>query len=535
MPCLPLQLLLLLLPEAANSDDTEAAGQQQQALGTMHRNAVQELCDHTLADNVKEAAHFLSSLPAATLAHAVLPVLKTQSHVVTQEDASSEAAESESMSSSTAYTACAAGTWYDLSSLSSKEQTEVCQMVLSYLPHMTPQQVSKLLLWGCLGQPHPLLPSGPQLPSSALSEQLKLSLVQAGLAQLKQQSAEQDVMAIDSRLEAEAQRLAVVCDLQQSCNLNRKQQACVQDALSNLSATGTVDSKAEAVDRCITSLITSGCQQSDVLHVASAMLSMLGSNLGQATERFNQQGADKIQTIVFARLSESLQAIAAAELDTPAAEGKSHTASGKLLRFEQQEDDQPEHEQAADFILGLLLSLQQSGKAGTAQQLVSSLRAQVWQKLQQHLLPTDTCTDTDSLNPMEVQLLEAMLNLADSGLAPAESLEVADDTAKMNGAHVAIPKPGVRWQGWGGLEGGGRGVAQAQQVLLLSRSKALIQSGWPKAVVRPADVTSLEAAESLFMQLLTDSTDGQQLKLLQQLLADVWQSGRGNNMKEVSS
>ena len=77
-------------------------------------------------------------------------------------------------------------------------------------------------------------------------------------------------------------------------------------------------------------------------------------------------------------------------------------------------------------------------------------------------------------------------------------------------------------------------MAQAQQVLLLSRSKALVQSGWPKAVVRPTDVTSLEGAESLFMQLLTESTDGQQLKLLRRLLADVWQSGQGNNMKEVS-
>ena len=536
LPYLPLQLLLLPLPEASDSDNITAAAKQHSALAAMHNSAVQELCDHTVADNVEGVATLLANLPAATLANAVLPVLKSDRQVRSSPDDESDVNVHDGLSSSTAYTACAAGTWYDMSGVSSQEQAEMCQQMLSYLPRMLPHHAIRLLLWGSLEQPHPLLPSGPKMASTALPEQLRLNILQPGLAQLKEQSIEQRDAAVETRLQMEAKRLAVICDLEESCNLSTPEQAIVKDSLFKLTTAGTAGDKSEAMEACIAALVHEGCSISDVLHVTSCMLSMLSSE--QSSEQSSQESVKQIKTVLMARLDESLIAIAGTTASDATANG-----DGKMSwnqRHQQAQAAEDKQEQAADFIRGVLLSLQQpgtagtAGSAGTAQQLVSSIRTEVWQRLQQHLLPSDTRTDSASLHALEMELLEVMLSLADSadGVDAEVTPGYAAD-AHLKGASQSAPRAGVTWQGWRGAEGGTQGVAQAQRVLLFSRSKALVQTGWSSAVVSSADVSSLEMAEKLFMRLLGGSEGAEQLELLQRLLADVWHNGQDFDADEV--
>lgn len=538
VPYLPLQLLLLILPEARSSGDKAAAQQQRSMLNELHSNAVRELCEQSMAGNVEQVAGFIEQLPPATLAHATLPVLLSATKLSRSSPAEHAVAWFESLSSSTAYTACAASTLLELSSLSADDQAEQCQQVMAYYRHMAPQHLSSLLLWGTLHQPHPLLGIAPgsQLPQQ-LPERLQLGLLQAGLAELHRLAEAGD--SVDSRLEIRAQILAVVCDLQETCTLTAQQQACVRTVLDTLTAAEAPHVKLEAVDQCLAELVAGGCGLAGVLHVADAMQGLLGSDVPEGAQALHSQAGDRVQTLVLSRLQDSLAAIADTQLTQSAAVSSSTDAHqlpnghADLLPAAQLDLQHHNHAAAAaaaaaaQCVLGVLHGLQQPGSAARQRELISVLRNQVWQNLQQRLLQTDSGTDSLGSHPAEMQLLECMLNLAED----SNTLKAATGTphdATQSKSEGQQPRQGVqiRWQGWqgpdGGAQGGGRGLEQA---LLLSRSMALLQTAFPGAVVKPSDLASVKATQQLFLQLLDDAREVQQLQVLHALL-DVWQSGR---------
>ena len=68
--------------------------------------------------------------------------------------------------------------------------------------------------------------------------------------------------------------------------------------------------------------------------------------------------------------------------------------------------------------------------------------------------------------------------------------------------------------------------SSAASVALWTQSLALLQQGWPELPLRLEEVSSLEAAQLLFMRLLAGADQADQLELLGRLLGNVWQNGR---------
>lgn len=518
IPYLPAQLLGIVIGQASqpaeegNGDDglTGSSSVQTAAasLANLHLAAVEELCIHAISSNVHELAELILQLPAPT--------------ALSSSGTDSGGEISLVVSTSTAYTAAACNVLLELPNLEPDGQTEACQEVSDYLEQLTADHLTGLLLWGMLQQPHPLLPSGPQLPAQ-LPEDLRLSLLQAGLEMLHQQADSDAGVVVDSRLEAAASVLAVLCSIQQACELTEEQWDMVEQALEEGS------SSQGAVDQCVEQLLADGLPVQDLLTVTSSLQSRI------ETATAEPQAAAVATAVVQKMLSQALPMLSGGSLQQQAQLNLSNGDTGAQENGTVHEDEPDSSaevlqlttaDKASDCILGILESLQSPGVSEQAKALVIELRQYVWTSLQHHLLTDDPAKVlSTSLQPAQLQLLEVVLGLS----TPLQSTDAALSTTLVSSTSISPqktqgPAP-IHWEGWA-PEQGSEDLAHGQQLLLVSHTRAVVEKLWPNVDVGSHHVDCLSAAQQLFMMLLDKGHEADELHGLHHLLADVWRNGQ---------
>ena len=522
IPYLPAQLLTIVTSQTTkqcDDDDEEAAGSKGLAAGLaeVHLAAVEELSMHTNTSNVQAVAELIHQLPQPT---------SLDSSAVSSIDVDCRELQLVDMSSSTVYTAAVCGLLLDLPDQDPHDQSETCQQVADYLPQLSAHHLTGLLLWAVLQQPHPLLPSGPQLPSQ-LPEELRLSLVQAGLELLRSQADRDGEIALDSRLEAEASKLSVLCTIQQSCQLTQQQQGMVEQALQAAASEDDISHEVAGIELCVAQLLCSGLPLQDLLLVTSAL--ERHSQTATASMQNRTQAAEVATAVVQKLLSQALAVLAHDSSDSATQPVVANGHQNGLAEEEAANSAEllslSTHHQASDCILGILESLQSTGDSEQAQQLAAKLRKSVWSTLQQHLLSPDHLSDSCRLQPAQLQLLELVL-----GLSTAQST-----TSVASASPEKVNRPlAIHWEGWR-PEDSSSDLAQGQQLLLLTRTRALAQGLWPGVAVGSQEVASQAAAQQLFLTLLEKGHAADQLQALQSLLVDVWHNGQALAAHQVSS
>ncbi len=539
IPYLPAQLLGIVLRQASQEAETDAEGDSrlksssdvdaaEAGLADVHLAAVEELCAHVNGSNVQEVADLIHQLPAPTS-------LAASSTADTGTFSSTDS--SLGVSSSTAYTAAACTVLLDLSYLEPDGQTEACQDVVDFLEQLSADDLTGLLLWGVLQQPHPLLPGGPQLPAQ-LPEDLRLSLLQAGLHLLHGQAQRGSDLTVDSRVESEASRLTVICHIQQSCELTPEQWGMLEQALD----AGNSSPLAVAVEQCIGQLLATGLPLDDLMIVASSLQSH--SQTGTTAQQAQSQAAAEVATAVAQQLLRQALPLlfgssAEASEQVDLANGDSDIHQNGL---EQPSEISPSDlltpttaEQACDCILGILHSLQPPGVSQQAQEVVTQLRQHVWSTLQHHLVGSDQgSSQSRSLQPAQLQLLEVLVGLSTKGQSPDPSFStgLAPSTSISPGRTQGASL--VRWEGWVPKHTSGD-LAQGQQLLLVSHTRAVVKGLWPGVEVGAQDVASQAAAQQLFLGLLESGHESAQLHGLHNLLVDVWCNGHALDADQVHS
>ena len=540
VPYLPAQLLDIVLRQMSQEAETAAEGDSRVAslsdaegveagLADVHLAAIEELCAHANSNNMQELADLIHQLPAPTS----LGVSHTDDNgTLSNND------RSVGVSSSTVYTAAACTVLLDLPYLEPNGQTEACQDVVDFLEQLSADDLTGLLLWGVLQQPHPLLPGGSQLPAQ-LPEDLRLSLLQAGLQLLHSQVDRVGHLNVDSRLESEASRLTVVCHIQQSCELTPEQWGMLGEALDARNSSP----HASAVGPCIAQLLTTGLPLEDLLMVISSLQSH--SQTGTTAQQAQSQAAAEVVTAVAQQLlSQALPLLSGSSAE---ASEQVHLANGDSdihqdgLEQPSELDSPPDlmipttAAQASDCIRGILRSLQPSGVSQQAQQVVNELRQHVWSTLQHHLVGGDKASSQSrSLQPAQLQLLEVLLGLSTNShsshpsLSTGLALATSTSPGRTQGASL------VCWEGWVPKQASGD-LAQGQQLLLVSHTRAVVKGLWPGVEIGAQDVASLAAAQQLFLGLLESGHDSAQLHGLHGLLVDVWCNGHALDADQVHS
>ena len=544
IPYLPAQLLGIMLRQA--SQEAETGGELdsrvegssdvegvEAGLADMHLAAVEELCAHADGSNVQELADLIHQLPATTnLGGSHTDDTGTLSSTDT----------SVGVSSSTVYTAAACTVLLDLPYLEPDGQTEACQDVVDFLEQLSADDLTGLLLWGVLQQPHPLLPGGPQLPAQ-LPEDLRLSLLLAGLQLLHGQADRDSGVTVDTRLDSEASRLTVVCRIQQSCELTPEQWGMLGQALDAESGSP----QASAVEQCIGQLLATDLPLEEVLIVTSSLQSR--SQTGATAQQAQFQAAAEVATAVAQQLLRQalplLSGSSAEENESSAeqvdlATGESHkhqNGSAHLNELDSPPDllTPTTAEQASACIQGILHSLQPPGVSQQAQEVVTKLRQHVWSTLQHDLVAGDQgSSQSRSLQPAQLQLLEMLLGLSTKRQSPHPSLSTGLAPSTSTSLSRAQGASLVRWEGWVPKQASGD-LAQGQQLLLVSHTRAVVKGLWPGVEVGARDVASLAAAQHLFLALLERGHESAQLHGLHGLLVNVWCNGHALDADQVHS
>ncbi len=536
VPYLPAQLLGIVLRQASQEAETADEGDSRvesssdvAGLADVHLAAVEELCAHANGSNVQELADLIHQLPALTSLDA--------SHTNDTGTLSSNDS-SVGVSSSTVYTAAACTVLLDLPYLEPDGQTEACQDVVDFLERLSADHLTRLLLWGVLQQPHPLLPGGPQLPAQ-LPEDLRLSLLLAGLQLLHGQAERDSDLIVDSRLESEASRLTVVCRIQQSCELTPEQWGMLEQALD----AGNSSPQAVAVEQCIGQLLATGLPLEDLLIVTNSLQSH--SQTGTTAQQAQSQAAAEVATAVAQQLLRQALPLlcgssAEASEQVDLANGDSDVHQNGLEQ--RSELDSPPDlmtpttaEQASDCIQGILHSLQPPGVSQQAQEVVTELRQHVWSTLQHHLVGDDQASSRSRrLQPAQLQLLEVLLGLSTNSQSPHPSLSTGLAPSTSTSLGRAQRASLVRWEGWVPKQASGD-LAQGQRLLLVSHTRAVVKGLWPGVEVGAQDVASLAAAQQLFLGLLESGHESGQLHGLHGLLVDVWCNGHALDADQVHS
>ena len=540
IPYLPAQLLGIVLRQASQEAETDAEGDGrlksssdadavEAGLADVHLAAVEELCAHANGSNVQELADLVHQLPAPTSLGA--------SHTDDTDQLSSSDS-SAGVSSSTVYTAAACTVLLDLAYLEPDGPTEACQDVVDFLEQLSADDLTGLLLWGVLQQPHPLLPGGLQLPAQ-LPEDIRLSLLQAGLHLLHGQADRDSDLTVDSRLEFEASRLTVICHVQQSCELTPEQWDLLEQALD----AGNRSPQAVAVEQCIGQLLATGLPLEDLMIVTSSLQSH--SQTGTTAEQAQSQAAAEVATAVAQQLLRQALPLlsgssAEASEQVDLANGESHLHQNGLEQ--PSELDSPSDlmtlttaEQASACIRGILHSLQPTGVSQQAQEVVNQLRQHVWKTLQHHLVGIDQASSQSrSLQLAQLQLLEMLVGLYTNSQSPHPSLSTGLALATSTSLGRAQGASLVRWEGWVPKQAS-EDLAQGQQLLLVSHTRAVVEGLWPGVEVGAQDVASLAAAQQLFLGLLEAGHESAQLLGLHGLLVDVWRNGHALDADQVHS
>ncbi|DBB06293.1 hypothetical protein WJX77_007210 [Trebouxia sp. C0004] len=527
IPYLPAQLLGIILRQTIQEAETGDEGDSrpkissdaegvEAGLADVCLAAVEELCAHANSDNVQELVDLIRQLPP--------PISLGASHT----DDTGTLSSSVGVTSSTVYTAAACNVLLDIPNLQPDGQTEACQDVVDFLQQLSADNLTGLLLWAVLQQPHPLLPGGPQLPAQ-LPEDLRLSLLQAGLQLLHGQADSVSNLNVDSRLESEASRLTVVCHVQQSCELTPEQWGMLEEALE----AGNSSPQASAVEQCIGQLLATGLPLEDLLIVTSSLQSH--SQTDTTAKQAQSQAAAEVATAVAQQLLRQALPLlsgssAEASEHVDLANGDSDIHQNGLAQLS--ELDSPTElmtpvtaEQASDCIRGILHSLQPSGVSQQAQEVVTELRQHVRSTLQHHLMGGDhASSQLRSLQPAQLQLLEVLLGLSSNSQSPHSSLSTGLALATSSSPGRTQKASLVHWEGWVPEQASGD-LAQGQQLLLVSHTRAVVKGLWPGVEVGPQDVASLAAAQQLFLGLLDSGHESAQLHGLHGLLVDVWCNG----------
>ena len=537
--CLPTQLLTLVITSTGQQANSEAeavdAGRDLSAADTsavlagFHVASVEELCLHCNSSNVQEVADLIEELPSPT-------VLDSTSRPSMHSTA--EAKFEFELSSSTAYTAAACASLLEVAGLpQGEDHTETCQEVAGYIQLLAAPQLQSLLLWCALDEAHPLLPSGPQLPEQ-LPADIRLALLQTG-SQVLLRLAEAGVQfAEDGRLQLEANRLEALCAVQQSCDLSSEQWGMVERALDAIiTAAGgeeSDDSTAAVVKACIGELVSSGLAIQDALSAAESLQGLVAV-MGE-DEQGETQAAKVISDVVQQRTADALAALSSSSGQLPSSMVTSDSApsSDEEERSEHHMDGVVQHEgdsfasgdQAVNVVLGVMRSLSSSGTSAEAHQLITDLRHHVWAALQHHLFSRQMLSESSSQQPAQLQLLEAVLPLftnQSDGVEPTSSV----GRASLGSPENRDKLPVIQWQGWrpDGQSDSSSSWVQGQQMLLVSRSRAIVSGLWPEVPLAHQDLADCSVAQELFLKLLERADGVEQLQGLQGLLEHVWLSG----------
>ena len=540
IPYLPAQWLGIVLRQTSQEAETAAEGDSgvvsssdvegmEAGLADMHLAAVEELCAHANGSNVQEVADLIHQLPAPTS-------LGTSHTDDTDQLSSSDS--SAGVSSSTVYTAAACTVLLDLPYLEPNGQTEACQDVVDFLEQLSADDLTGLLLWGVLQQPHPLLPGGLQLPAQ-LPEDLRLSLLQAGLHLLYGQADRDSDLTVDSRLESEASRLTVIYHVQQSCELTPEQWDLLEQALD----AGNSSPQAVAVEQCIGQLLATGLPLEDLMKATSSLQSH--TQTGTTAQQAQSQAAAEAATAVAQQLLRQALPLlsgssAEASEQVDLTNGDSHIHQNGSAQMGEYDSSSSlmiptTAEQAFECIRGILHSLQLPGVSQQAQEVVTQLRQHVWSTLQHHLVGGDyASSQSRSLQPAQLQLLEVLVGLSTNSQSahPSLSTGLAHATSTSQGRTQGASL--VRWEGWAPKQASGD-LAQGQQLLLVSHTRAVVKGLWPGVEVGAQDVASLAAAQQLFLGLLGSGHESAQLHGLHGLLVNVWRNGHALDADQVHS
>lgn len=530
-PYLPAQLLLLVitsmrLQPSSGTEIVDAARdwsteEVEAAVAGMQLAAVEELCLHCNSSNVQGIAQLIEGLPSpAVLDMPSMPSMQSTAGLRIEFE----------LSSSTAYTAAACANVLEMAGLQQGEsQTEACQETAHYFQCLAAPDLRNLLLWCALDQAHPLLPSGLQLPDQ-LPADLRLTLLQTGLQILLRLSEAGPEVKQDGRLQREANRLEALCDIQQSCELTPDQWGMVEQALEAIMTAGG-DNATAAVEACVSELVASGLPMSDVLS-AAASLQDLAAVVHEEKQTESQAAVAVVSAVVQHQVAAALAALSPSSPEklagsVPAPGSASSNGPGQSGQHTHGVAQQPggagltSPAQALAVILGSLHSLQCSPASAEGRDLVSDLRQHVWTALQHDLFSRPDASQQSSLQPERVQLLEAVLALSTTD---ADGESTTNLVASPGRLVTADRLPVLRWQEWSPDEDSSR-LMQGQQMLLVSRSRAVVGGLWPEVALTGQDLANHTAAQELFLKLLEGAGEGEQLHALQGLLEHVWHSG----------
>ena len=485
--------------------------------------AVEELCLHCNSSNVQEVAELIEELTSPTVTSG--PSVHSMAEVKFEFE----------LSSSTAYTAAACTSLLEVAGLpQGEDHTQACQEAAGYLQLLAAPHLQRLLLWCALDGAHPLLPSGPQLPEQ-LPADVRLTLLQTGLHVLLRHSEAGAQFEGDGRLQLEANRLDALCAVQQSCDLSSEQWGMVERALQAITAAPgeeNDDSTAVLVRVCVGELLSSGLAIQDVLSAAESLQGLVAVMVKE--EQSEPQAAKLIFAVVQQRIADALAALSSS---SGQASFSMLTSESALSRDEEGGSEHymngvVQHEgnslacddQAVDIVLGVLQSLQASGTSAEAHSLIGDLRQHVWTALQRHLFSRQELSKSSGLQPAQLQLLEAVLTLFTSqpdGEEPTSSEGRASPGSPEKGDKLPV----IQWQGWSPGEEDSSSRVQGQQMLLVSRSRAIVSGLWPEVSLARQDLADCSAAEKLFLKLLEGADGVEQLQGLQGLLQHVWLGG----------
>lgn len=544
---LPAQLLLLVITTTTGSGGEADSNTEELAaeLGGLRVAAVEELCLHCNSSNVQEVADLIEDLPSPT-------VLDTTTSGVPSVHSMAKVEFEFDLSSSTAYTAAACATLLEAAGLQQGEDhMEACQEAAGYLPALTAPQLQRVLLWCALEEPHPLLPSGPQLPEQ-LPADVRLTLLQTGL-QLLLRHAEAGVQfEEDSRLHLEADRLEALCAVQQSCNLSPEQWGMVERALEAITAAAagegsSDDSSAAAVKACVGELVVTGLALQEVLSAAESLQGLIAA-MGEEEQSGPQATAEVVSAVVQQQIADALAALSASAQPSlpstltlhsaPSSGGDGGQSEHHMNGVAQQGEASlaSGDTEAVGVVLGVLQSLQSCGTSAEAHSLVALLRQHVWRALQHHLFSRQDLVDSSHLPPAQLQLLEAVLTLFSSQSDGKEGPSNSAGRASPGSPEKGLPQlPVLRWQEWSPDEDDSSSRVQGQQMLLVSRSRAVVGGLWADVPLAIPDLASQAAAQKLFLRLVERADRVEQLQGLQDLLAYVWLSGDAFPTDQVTS
>ena len=534
--CLPAQLLMLVITSTGQqaNDGAEAVGAGRDLSATdtsavlagLRLAAMEELCLHCNSSNVQEVADLIEELPSPTVLDSTS---RPSVHSMAESKSQFE------LSSSTVYTAAACASLLEVVGLpQGEDHSEACQEAAGYLQMLAAPHLQRLLLWCALDEAHPLLPSGPQLLEQ-LPADVRLILLQTGLQVLLRLTETGVQFEEDGRLQLEANRLDALCAVQQLCDLSPEQWGMVEQALEAITAAANEESDnstAAVVKACVGELVSSGLAIQDALSAAESLQGLVAV-VGEE-EQSESQAAEVISAVVQQQIADALAALsspshqASFSMVTPDSaassdeEGRSERHMDGMVQREGNSFDSGD--QAVGIILGVLQSLGFSGTSAEAHQLITALRHHVWTALQHHLFSRQDLAESSSLQPKQLQLLEAVLPLFTSQ-SDGEELTSSVGRASPGSPEKGDKPPVIHWQSWSPDEEDSSSWVQGQQMLLVSRSRAIVSGLWPEVPLARQDLADCSAAQELFLKLLGRTDGVEQLQGLQGLLEHVWLSG----------